>query len=86
MVPAEGLPLMYAPTKPNSFRRSTERQVGDPNERLVVEEDRRRNRALLEFEAIGGSAAAASVLVEPVTLERATTDHQLYDLEGRVYP
>lgn len=69
-----------------SFRRSSERQVTDPNETLVVEEDRRRNRSLLEFEAIGFSQAAHSVLVEPVTLERATTDGKLYDLEGRVYP
>jgi hypothetical protein len=59
---------MYAPTKPTNFRRSSERQVKDPNETYVVEEDRRRNRSMLEFEAIGFSQAAHSVLVEPLDL------------------
>jgi hypothetical protein len=37
-------------TAPNTFRRSSERQVEDPNETYVVEEDRRRNKAMLEFD------------------------------------
>jgi hypothetical protein len=84
---------MYTPTKPTSFRRSTERQVGDPNERLVVEEDRRRNRSLLEFEAIGFSQAAHSVLVEPLHLSDSwerrvdfmeAEDDSSFDVDGVV--
>jgi hypothetical protein len=55
-------------TTPNTFRRSSERQVKDPNELYAVEDDRRRNRSMLEFEAIGVSVASHSVLVEPLDL------------------
>lgn len=52
-----------------SFRRSSERQVTDPNETSVVEEDRRRNLELQRYEEIGMSAAAASVLTKRPSFE-----------------
>lgn len=75
------------------FRRSSERQVTDPNETFVVEEDRRRNRELQAFEEIGFSQAAHSVLVEPLdpsdSWERVVDgmeaeDVSSYSLDGQV--
>lgn len=80
-------------TTPKGFQRSTERQVGDPNERLVVEADRRANRSLLEFEAIGFSQDAHSVLVEPLDLSDSwerrvdrmlAEDTSSFDVDGQV--
>jgi hypothetical protein len=78
---------------PAGFRRSTERKVGDPNEKLVAERDRRQYEEMLRFEEIGFSQAAHSVLVEPLDLsdgwERRVTameaeDASTFDIDGRM--
>jgi len=56
---------MYSP---GTFKRTSDRKVIDPNEALTVEADRRRQKSLQDYESVGVSAAAASVLVEPLDL------------------
>jgi hypothetical protein len=71
-----------------SFRRSSERQVTDPNETYVVEEDRLRNLEFQRYEEIGFSAAAASVPTERPGFEVLmdaieADDRQFYDEKER---
>jgi hypothetical protein len=76
---------MATVTRPSTFRRSSERNIGEAELRAwafsgAAEEDRRRD----EFEALsyGVSGAAAGGLV----VRTSITDDSHFDLEGRVYP
>lgn len=74
--------MTLAPSKPSTFKRSSERKVIDPYEQIVCERERRHQEELRGYEEVGFSVAAASVLVERHPIH----DESRYDVEGLIFP
>lgn len=68
-------------TAPRStFKRSTERKVGEIQLRQWAFADaRKEDRRLESFEEVGFSVGAASVLVSPASMDEVFGDDGLYD-------